>query len=78
MTELMADARSCDTNRLVTHILAYMPRDFTVTSGPPPVLVDKSKRGWNHNSTAAALCPLKLRTKFTLDVKSLTTLNSSA
>ena len=32
-----------------------------------PLLNDKSKRGWNHNTTATALCPLKLCTQFLHD-----------
>ncbi|KAI9445896.1 hypothetical protein H4582DRAFT_2052041 [Lactarius indigo] len=62
MAELMSDARACDTNRLVERVLSYIP--FDVTTVPIPLLSpsDKSRRGWNHDATAAALCPLKLRT----------------
>ncbi|KAI9429458.1 hypothetical protein H4582DRAFT_2028506 [Lactarius indigo] len=68
ITELMSDARACDTNRLVTHIVEYIPLNTTTPSVTPPLLSnEKTKRGWNHNSTAAALCPIKLRTLFNLD-----------
>ena len=63
----MGDARSSDTNRLVTHIITYLPRDLALSTRFPPILNDKSKRGWNHNTTAAALCPLKLHTTFLHD-----------
>ncbi len=67
MTELMSDARASDTNRLVSHVLTYIPLDITTVSVPLLLPNDKSRRGWNHDATAVALCPLKLRTKFALD-----------
>ncbi|KAF8258168.1 hypothetical protein EI94DRAFT_1184096 [Lactarius quietus] len=68
MTDLMSDARASDTNRIVSHIITYIPLDFAASSVAPPLLLNnKSKRGWNHNTTAAALCPLKLRTTFLID-----------
>ncbi|KAF8274404.1 hypothetical protein EI94DRAFT_1825418 [Lactarius quietus] len=68
MTDLMSDARASDTNCIISHIITYIPLDFAALSVAPPLLLnDKSKRGWNHNTTAAALCPLKLRTTFLID-----------
>ncbi|KAH9166552.1 hypothetical protein EDB89DRAFT_1984315 [Lactarius sanguifluus] len=67
LAELMSDARATDTNRLVDRVLSYIP--FNISTDPIPLLPpgDKSRRGWNHDATAAALCPLKLRTQFKLD-----------
>jgi hypothetical protein len=31
---------------------------------PPIIGSKKSIRGWNHNATAAALCPLRFRAEF--------------
>ena len=67
MTEAMSDSRAADTNRLVSLIINYIPLDLATSLAPPLLLNDKSKRGWNHNITAAALCPLKLRAMFHLD-----------
>ncbi|KAI9461998.1 hypothetical protein BJY52DRAFT_1185340 [Lactarius psammicola] len=67
MNVLMSDARACDTNRLVSHVLTYIPLDITTVSVPPLPPNDKSRQGWNHNATATALCPLKLRARFNLD-----------
>ncbi|KAH9025255.1 hypothetical protein EDB83DRAFT_2427662 [Lactarius deliciosus] len=68
ITELMSDARATDTNRLVAHIIEYIPLNITASSVTPPLPShEKTMRGWNHNSTAAALCPIKLRTQFDLD-----------
>lgn len=65
----MSDARASDSNRLVSHIITYIPCDIATSSITTPLMLlnDKSKRGWNHNSTAAVLCPLKLRTTFLRD-----------
>ncbi|KAH9015479.1 hypothetical protein EDB85DRAFT_2156650 [Lactarius pseudohatsudake] len=68
ITEVMSDARATDTNRLVAHIIEYLPLDITMFTVIPPLPShEKTMRGWNHNSTAAALCPIKLRTQFVLD-----------
>ena len=63
----MSDARASDTNRLVSQVITYIPFNSTAPSAPLQLLNDKSKRGWNHDTTAAALCPLKLRATFLLD-----------
>ncbi|KAH9040989.1 hypothetical protein EDB85DRAFT_2140153 [Lactarius pseudohatsudake] len=67
MAELMSDARASDTNCLVEHVLSYIPFDITTVPIPSLSPNDKSRQGWNHDATAAALCPLKLRTQFNLD-----------
>ena len=63
----MSNARASNTNRLVSLVVTYIPHDLATSSVATPLLNDKSKRGWNHNTTAAALCPLKLRTQFLHD-----------
>lgn len=63
----MSDARASDTNRLVSLVVTYIPHDLATSSVATPLLNNKSKRGWDHNTTAAALCPLKLRTQFLHD-----------
>ncbi|KAF8258693.1 hypothetical protein EI94DRAFT_1707752 [Lactarius quietus] len=68
MTTLMFDARSSDTNCLVSHVITYIPCELTAPSIASPLLLnDKSKHGWNHNLTAAVLCSLKMCATFLND-----------
>jgi hypothetical protein len=67
MTEIMSDARVCDTSCLMSFIIAYLPHDLATSTVPPLLLNDKSKQGWNHTTMAAVLCPLKLHARFLLD-----------
>jgi len=55
----MRAARAEDSNLLKKHIVGYLPFDMTKESVMPPIVgKDKSDRGWNHQWTARALCPL--------------------
>lgn len=61
-------ARSQDINTVryaIPELLLLNPHLEVIN--PPIIGSKKSNRGWNHNATAAALCPLRLRTEFDED-----------
>jgi hypothetical protein len=59
MGTAMRAARAEDSNLLKKHIIGYLPFDLAKESVMPPIVgKDKSDRGWNHQWTARALCPL--------------------
>jgi hypothetical protein len=62
------DALSQDINRAryaINEILPFNPH--TEVINPPMVGSKKSIRGWNHDMTATALCPLRLQEEFDRD-----------
>jgi len=61
-------ARSEDINKVRYAIVEILPLDPVRDVITPPIIGSKkSNRGWNHNATAAALCPLRLRAEFDED-----------
>jgi hypothetical protein len=62
------EARSQDINTVRYAIGETLPLDPLKDVITPPIIGSKkSIRGWNHNMTAAALCPLRLRAEFDED-----------
>jgi len=62
------DARSQDINTVRYAIPEVLPLNPHVDAINPPIVGSKkNNRGWNHNATAAALCPLRLCAEFDED-----------
>ncbi|PPQ76750.1 hypothetical protein CVT24_012270 [Panaeolus cyanescens] len=64
----MTESKNNDTNTLRYTIISYLPLNPKHDVVQPPISGDsKADRGFNHPATAAALTPLKYRSKFQRD-----------